>query len=173
MTNVGMIIPTPSGLRTVVQVLPGHVNPSLTQAVTLPVGDAGDSFPPPEYFGTPLPGQAQSAATFVQTLIMPSDGGSSDSSSATSTSSDSATASAATAASNSSTSSTTVSSSNDSLAASQSTDQSSTANASASSSAQSTANNASSSAYAQAVGAYQTAQQRGDGASAQHPRLIG
>jgi hypothetical protein len=79
MANVGALIPTPTGLGTVVQVLPGHVDPTLSQVVTLPIGGDGTDVLPPDYFGTPLPGQAQSVASFVQTLILPSDSGSSDS----------------------------------------------------------------------------------------------
>ncbi len=143
MANVGALIPTPNGLGTVVQVLPGHVDPSLSQVVTLPIGGIGSDSLPPDYFGTLLPGQAQSAAAFVQTLILPSDGGSTDTAAASQATPAPQEASPAGA------SGSTLSNGNDSL------------------SSQAVP------VFAQATGAYQATQQRNGGETAQRPPMIG
>lgn len=163
MANVGALIPTPNGLGTVVQVLPGHIDPALSQVVTLPIGGDGSDVFPPE-FGTPLPGQARSAASFVQTLILPSDGGSTDTSGATPA------APAPQAAPTAGTSSSTWSTTDSSTASSQSTNQNNGGNGN---SAIDTPASPPSPAFAQAASAYQLVQQRGGGETTQHPPVIG
>lgn len=177
MVNVGMLIPTPSGLRTVVQVLPGHVDPTTTQAVTLPVGDGGSSFPPLDYFGTPLPGQAASAASFVQTLILPSDVGTSDGSSSDSTGDSggqTATLAAASTPAGSDTASvdTTLSGEDDGSGSGTAATTGSSPSADHQSASQTPS--ARPDAYTHAAGSYQAAQQRGeDGGGRPTTHLIG
>ncbi len=77
MANVGALIRTPQGLVTVVKVVPGHVDPALSQVVTEPLNSGGGSSAPAKFHGSPLPGQSHSAANFVQTLILPTEGPSS------------------------------------------------------------------------------------------------
>ncbi|PKU25796.1 hypothetical protein [Telmatospirillum siberiense] len=176
MANVGTLIPTPGGLRTVVQVLPGQTVPPTSQVVTLPISDANDSFPPIDYFGTPLPGQAQSAASFVQTLVMPGDGGTADSSN-TDTSADPASTGVSTTASPATViTSPAASSSADTTGNS---DAASTVGGTTSATPPDQNANASSSPTARqdisthAATAYQTTQQRGAGQDDHHTLLIG
>lgn len=180
MTNVGSLIPTPSGLRTVVQVLPEQTVPPSSQVVTLPISDANDSFPPIDYFGTPLPGQAQSAASFVQTLVMPGDGGTADSA-------NTETGSTAGADSSSSGIDTTADPATVITAPTTSFSADTSGNSDTASTVGETTSTAPTGqtvspppnpaakpdAYAHAASAYQTTQQRGSGQEDHHRQLIG
>jgi hypothetical protein len=170
MTNVGALISTQSGLRTVVQVLPGHVDPALSSVITEPLG--GNSLNPltAEFFGTPLPGQAQSAASFVQTMIFPSDDTSSDAASASQAQTSSAsTSSAPSAASTSQETSAPSAGQTNSTTTDASGTNAASANQTVSTTAQATQQ---SQAYTQAASAYQMAQQRG-GEGSQRAQLVG
>jgi hypothetical protein len=169
MTNVGTLIATESGLRTVVQVLPGHVDPALSSVITEPLEGDGGGWSPSEFFGTPLPGQAQSAANFVQTMIFPSDDSTDDSSSAAQTSSPQASSQAS--GSSASVSEADWPDSSSSASSNQSADQSGAGNSSTN--AQPASNSAlQSQAFVQAASAYQTTQQRGSD-DAHRPAAVG
>ena len=170
MTNVGALISTQGGLRTVVQVLPGHVDPMVANVVTEPLGGNADASQPPEFLGTPLPGQAQSSATFVQTMVFPADSASSDSASASSDQS-AASQSQATAPQATNTTGTDW----PDATPSSSSDQGNSSAVNASTNGSPASNNAApqaSQAFSQAATAYQAAQQR-SGGNTQHSVIVG
>ncbi|MTJ84101.1 MAG: hypothetical protein F8N37_24200 [Telmatospirillum sp.] len=73
MANVGTLIHTPQGLGTIVRVQPGHIDPALSKVVAEPLDQGVRDVLSYGGHGAPLPGQAASAANFIQTLILPSD----------------------------------------------------------------------------------------------------
>lgn len=74
MADLNVLIETSRGLGTVVEVRPGRLEPSLSQVIAEAVGGEAPAPLPLSRRGTPMPGQAQSAASFIQTLILPSEG---------------------------------------------------------------------------------------------------
>lgn len=73
MASLDALIETPRGLGTVVEIRPGSLVPSLSQVVAEPLGGGARVFSF-ERSRSPMPGQAQSTASFIQTLILPSEG---------------------------------------------------------------------------------------------------